>query len=196
MHRKRLCGGVWGFSASQRYLTYRRARAIAVRTTLQVEVASQITYLHGMFKLTVYWYLLVAFGVFVSVIASGVINGMLDQPRGAPLSRLGLAGTVTQIGLMLFPLLFAPAIMGLTFLRSHQRKPRLVEILRLGCSIGFSGAVVWFGMFLVSGVWFGVIHGGNRLVATFLAGPPLLATATVLVVFPLSAGIFAARSAR
>ncbi|MBE1295569.1 hypothetical protein [Phycobacter azelaicus] len=137
-------------------------------------------------RYTIYYVLLLVLGIIIAFMLSSLIHYSLDKPRGVPLARLGLAGTITQIGLMVFPFVFAPIPLGLTFFGRQQRKPTQNECRRLAFNVGLLIFVIWLILFVASGAWFGIIQGGVWLLVGALLGPPLLAAATLWGLFPLA----------
>ena len=129
-------------------------------------------------------------GAIVAQLLSSLIHYSLDKPRGVPLPRLGLAGTITQIGLMVFPFVFAPIPLGRSFLGEQKRRPNRKECRRLALNIGFLSFVIWLVIFAASGIWFGIIQGGALILFGALLGPALFASVTLWALFPLASRFF------
>lgn len=139
-----------------------------------------------MSRYTVYYVLSLVLGIAIALMFSSLIHSSIDKPRGVPLAELGLAGTITQIGLMVFPFIFAPMPLGLAFFVRHKRTPTQNECRRLALNVGLLIFVVWLILFAASGIWFGIIQGGLWFSIGVLLGPPLLAAVTLWGIFPLA----------
>jgi len=158
-------------------------------TDAEVDSVGLDNYQQGMGRYTIYYVLLLVLGIVVTFMLSSLIHYSLDMPRGAPLARLGLAGTIAQNGLMVFPFVFAPIPLGLAFFGREKRKPTRNECRRLAFNVGLLIFVIWLILFVAGGVWFGVVQGGTWVVVAFLFGPPVFAAVTVWGLF-----LFAIRS--
>ena len=138
-----------------------------------------------MWKYVIYYWLLIAAGIVISFAFSSLIHFVLDKPRGVPLATLGLAGTIAQIGLMVFPLLFAPFLCSFAFYGGNQRKPKKSEHRFLVASVASTTLVLWLIFFAAGGAWFWVLQGSGWFIGAFVLGPPIIATVAFGVLFPL-----------
>jgi hypothetical protein len=147
-------------------------------------------------KYVVYYWLLVVAGIVISVALSSLIHSVLDKPRGVPLASLGIAGTITQIGLMVFPLLFAPILCSFAFHGGKRREPTKKELRYLIATVASTAFILWLIHFAASGAWFGVLQGGVWFVIAYILGPPIVATVAFGTLFPLGNRLIALRLER
>jgi hypothetical protein len=101
---------------------------------------------------------------------------------------------MTQIGLMMFPLFFAPILTSLAFYGGNQRKPTKNEYLNLIAGVGSSTFVVIMVFIMVSGAWFWVFQGDRWFVIALVLGPPIAAAIAFGVLFPLGIRVIAWRT--
>lgn len=142
--------------------------------------------------ITYYWLLVVA-GAAVSFGFSTLIHSYLDVPRGVPLARFGVIGTITQIGLMALPFFLAPILTSFAFYGRYQRKPTKHEIRYLTYMVASSAIVLWLILFAVSGAWFWVLQGDIWFVGAYVLGPPIVAIVAFGFLFPVGNWIISLR---
>lgn len=137
-------------------------------------------------KYVVYYLLLLPLGAAISTGLSSLIHVALDMPRGVPLARLGLAGTIAQISLMVFPFIFAPIVTAIAFYGGNKRAPEKGEFKLLVSAVSILFALLWIFLLFGSGAWFGFLQGSLLFILGGVLGPPIIAAVLFWVLFSVS----------
>ncbi|WP_170431651.1 hypothetical protein [Ruegeria arenilitoris] len=134
----------------------------------------------------VFW-LFTIIGVFVSYLASIFTHNLFGIPSNVQFYELGLVGIAAQLTLLALPFATGAFVAGLQFSDWSNRVISNRGILKFATIIGLSVLALTLPLFVLSGVWFGIIQGpawmGLLISVAIILGPPLFATFIVWMVF-------------
>ncbi|MFA3918387.1 hypothetical protein AB1E33_15550 [Ruegeria sp. 2012CJ15-1] len=128
----------------------------------------------------------VILGAVVSNILSIVAHYQHDIPRGVPLARLGTMGAVTQVFLMVLPLIIASVLVGFVRIRRDPHPPARDEIKGLTKAIAMSALVLCLAFWILSGAWFGLVQAPVWAIPLIVFGPILGVAIIFWLVFSMT----------
>jgi hypothetical protein len=134
-------------------------------------------------KYVVFYLLLLPVGAAISFGISSLVHASLDMPRGVPLSKLGVTGTIAQISLMMFPFFFAPIFTAVAYFGGNQSAPAKRELRYFVATVSGLFALLWVLIIVGSGAWFGLIQGSLWFICVTVLGPPIIAMFSCWLLF-------------
>jgi len=147
-------------------------------------------------RVLILFWLFVVVGSLVSDGLSSVIHTMIGIPRGVPLPRIGIIGSVAQIFLMMLPFTIASVLTGWIFFRRARRSADKSEVNRFSKSVAWSTVVLSAVYLVVTGAWFAFIQTPPWIILLSLIIPPIVITVTFRILFPLTVRVCVAQDER
>jgi len=145
-------------------------------------------------KYVVTYWIIVVVSIPISYAISSLIHSFLDIPRGVPLARLGMLGSIGQISLMILPFLLAPIGAAVAYYKVCKQRAASDEVTRLSLGIAFSTVLLSVVFWIGTGAWFGLIQGEPWFILLVLAAPPAITTVCFWVLFSAVLAILSGRS--